>query len=165
MGHSITSALLTVTPWWTRYGKDKALVQPLARLQSQMLLSGRYFRRKSVGVKIHHCKTWVSKVQTEVSPGPAVVQLVWPWIKAEHLHVEVESSAKISAETSPFSGGLAHLHKLVAVTASFVPPSVHPFKFLGGENIPSVLSWLDDQGLHVLKHMLQCFGRGEAAWV
>lgn len=86
-------------------------------------------------------------------------------LKAEHLHVEVESSAKISAETSPFSGGLAHLHKLVAVTASFVPPSVHPFKFLGGENIPSVLSWLDDQGLHVLKHMLQCFGRGEAAWV
>lgn len=44
-------------------------------------------------------------------------------LKAEHLQVEVESSAKISAETSPFLGGLAHLHKLVAMRASFVPPS------------------------------------------
>lgn len=66
-------------------------------------------------------------------------------LKAEHIQVEVESSAKISAGTSPFSGGLAHLHKLVAVAASFVPPSVHPFKFLGGENI-SVCSWLAIKG-------------------
>lgn len=57
-------------------------------------------------------------------------------LKAEHLQVGVKSSAKISAEMSPFSGGLAHLHKLVAVMASFVPPSLHPFKFLGEKTSP-----------------------------
>lgn len=70
----------------------------------------RYFRRKSVGEKIHCCKAWVSKVQTKVSPAPALVTGVTldHILKSDHLQVEVESPAKISAETSPFSGGLAH---------------------------------------------------------
>lgn len=139
-----------------------SLMRTLARLQGYMLLGGRCLRVKSVGVKIHCCKTWVSMVQSRVSPwsctGSADVGSD-NTVKAEHLHMEVEnhpkkkSSAKTTAETSQFSGRLAHLHKLVAVTASFVPPFVHPCKLLGAGNI-SLCSWLAHQQLRVLKHML-----------
>lgn len=102
-------------------------------------------------------------VQTGVSPwssctGSADV-VSNHTVKTEHLHMEVEnhskkkSPAKTTAETSQFSGGLAHLHKLVAVTASFVPPFDHPCKLLGARNV-SLCSWLDRQGLHVLKHVV-----------
>jgi len=65
-------------------------------------------------------------------------------------HPKKKSSAQTTAETSQFSGGLSHLHNLVAVTASFVPTFVHPCKLLGAGNISSLCSWLDQQGLHLL---------------
>ena len=69
-------------------------------------------------------------------------------------HPKKKSSATTTAETSQFSAGLPHLHKLVAATASFVPPFVQPCELLGAGNFSSLCSWLDHQGLHVQKNML-----------
>lgn len=72
-------------------------MQTLARLQRWMLLGGRCLRVKSVGVKIHCCKTWISTVQTRVSPwsctGSADVVSDHTFA-AEHLCMEVENHPK-----------------------------------------------------------------------
>lgn len=61
-------------------------------------------------------------------------------------HSKRKPSAKTTAEPSLFGGGLAHLPKLAAVTALFVPLFCPSLQAPGGRKYC--------QGLHVLKHML-----------